>query len=379
MSAPPEALALTPLDGLHRRIGARMGGFAGYDMPIQYPLGLKAEHLHTRNACGIFDVSHMGQVRVTALDGSWATLNTALAKVLALDFQEWPEDKQKYSFILNQQGGIEDDLMALKCADEIRLVLNAGNKTKDLQLLRQYCPELQFELLERALIAVQGPAAQNVMQALDTSAASMTFMTGKTLKLFGADCLATRSGYTGEDGWEISLPAERAQDIVEQLLSNPLCQLVGLGARDTLRLEAGLPLHGNDVLPTTTPIEASLGWAIPKMRREGGAQAGGFVGSAAVLAHFSAPPKRKLVGLRADSAIPVRAHAPVLNAAGTPVGEVTSGTVSPSLGCPIMLAYVDTDAIQAAQAGGTLAAQVRQQTPPLTLVKLPFVEKRYKR
>jgi aminomethyltransferase len=372
MSNPTAALHLTALDALHRAHGARMGAFAGYDMPIQYPAGLKAEHMHTRNACGLFDVSHMGQVRVTAKDEQWETLNSSLEKVLALDFADWPLGKQKYSFLLNAQGGIEDDLMALKCADEIRLVLNAGNKQRDLALLQAACPQLNFETIDHVLLAVQGPQAEEVMAALDPAARDLRFMTGGALTLLGANCLATRSGYTGEDGYEISIPGAAATTIVEHLLHDERCMLVGLGARDTLRLEAGLPLHGSDIGPSITPVEATLAWAIPKSRRAGGTSAAGFTGAPIVLEQLSSGAKRKLVGLISDNAIPIRAH----TAQGKVVGEVTSGTISPSLNKPIMLAYVDRDALDKGEA---LRAQVRQQTPSVQVTKLPFVEKRYKR
>jgi aminomethyltransferase len=376
MSEPTSPLQLTALDTLHRARGARMGAFAGYDMPIQYPAGLKAEHMHTRSACGLFDVSHMGQVRVTAHDGQWATLNAALEKVLAVDFADWPLGKQKYSFLLNSQGGIEDDLMALKCADEIRLVLNAGNKQHDLVLLQAACPQLSFETIDNVLLAVQGPEAETMIAALDPNARDLRFMTGGVLNLLGAQCLATRSGYTGEDGYEISIPGAAATAIVEHLLEDQRCMLIGLGARDTLRLEAGLPLHGNDISPSTTPVEASLAWAIPKARRTGASHAGGFPGEAIVLEQLSNGAKRKLVGLISDNSIPIRAHTPILDAHGNIVGEVTSGTISPSLNKPIMLAYVDRAALDKAE---PLRAQVRQQTPSVQVTKLPFVEKRYKR
>jgi aminomethyltransferase len=376
MSDQSSVLQLTALDALHRAHGARMGAFAGYDMPIQYPAGLKAEHAHTRSACGLFDVSHMGQVRVTAKDGQWATLNAALAKVLALDFADWPIGKQKYSFLLNNDGGIEDDLMALKCADEIRLVLNAGNKQHDLQLLQAACPQLQFDINDNVLLAVQGPDAEAIISALDPAARELRFMTGSQLQLLGAACLATRSGYTGEDGYEISIPAHAALAIVEHLLLDKRCMLIGLGARDTLRLEAGLPLHGNDIGPSTTPVEAALAWAIPKTRRTGGAQEGGFIGAQKVLEQLTTGAKRKLVGLSSENSIPIRAHTPIVDAQGSVVGEVTSGTISPSLNKPVMLAYVNRDALDS---DTPLRAQVRQQTPAVHVTRLPFVEKRYKR
>lgn len=259
----PSPLLLTPLDSLHRELRARMGGFAGYDMPIQYPAGLKAEHLHCRSQAGLFDVSHMGQIRVTGPRES-------LESVFPIDAHDWPIGKQKYSFLLNDTGGIEDDLMAVRLKDEVRLVVNAGNKFKDIEWFKALAPSLKFEWIDAALIALQGPAAQAVLETFDPSAANMIFMTGSHLSIAGADCYATRSGYTGEDGYEISVPSADAIRICKLLLADARVQPVGLGARDTLRLEAGLPLHGNDIDPSKSPIEANLGWAIPKVRREGG-------------------------------------------------------------------------------------------------------------
>ena len=386
----PATLAHTPLDGLHRELGARMGAFAGYDMPIQYPAGLKAEHLHTRAQCGLFDVSHMGQIRVSSADPSESddleSIGASLARALPLDFVDWAPGRQKYSFLLNDAGGVDDDLMIVRTDSglpEYRLVVNASNKQADLQRLRRLCPELSFTLLPDALLALQGPQAEAVLAAFDPHAAEMAFMTGAELSIDGVPCFATRSGYTGEDGWEISVPAEDAIRVARALLADARVAPAGLGARDTLRLEAGLPLHGNDIGPDTTPVEASLGWAIPKSRRTGGAYAGGFPGAAAVLAQFDPAhaPSRKLVGLTTSANVPIRAGAEILNAeTGQVVGRVTSGTVSPTLSRPIMLAYLERAAVESV-AGGTasLAAAVRQLRPPVEITALPFVAKRYKR
>jgi aminomethyltransferase len=365
-----------PLAALHRELGARFGPFAGYEMPIQYPAGLKAEHLATRERAGLFDVSHMGQLRLRPRDGNPGTLARALEAALPVDFDGWPLGLQKYSLLLNDQGGIEDDLMLVNLGDEVRMVVNAGNRDADLARLVAACPELSIEWVDAALVALQGPAAEAVLAALDPSAAAMTFMQARELSLDGASCFATRSGYTGEDGYEISLPLEAAERIVRRLLADDRVAPVGLGARDTLRLEAGLPLHGNDITPATTPIEAGLAFAIPKSRRAGGAKAGGFPGAAILLAQLADGPVRRLVGLVSNDTIPVRAHAPVLDESGASVGEVTSGTVSPSLGRPVMLAYVATEAIAS---GRPLRASVRDKRPVVTVTPLPFVPKRYKR
>lgn len=376
-----EPLKHVPLDALHRELGAKMGAFAGYDMPIQYPAGLKAEHLHTRSQAGLFDVSHMGQVRVTGPD-----LHRALEAALPVDFDGWPVGLQKYSYLLNERGGIEDDLMLVNCGSEVRIVVNAGNRDGDFTLLQRLCPGLQFEWVDAALVALQGPAAEAVLARLDPKARAMTFMQSATLELLGLKCFATRSGYTGEDGYEISLPLDgggaSAQAVARALLADPAVAPIGLGARDTLRLEAGLPLHGNDIGPDTTPVQATLTFAIPKSRRAGGAKAGGFPGAGVILRELEQGPTRKLVGLISDDPVPIRSHAAIVDAADQPAGEVTSGTVSPSLGKPVMLAYLTAALVpkpaDRAQAPA-LRAVVRDKRPIVRLTALPFVPKRYKR
>lgn len=361
-----------PLEALHRELGAKFGPFAGYQMPIQYPAGLKAEHLHTRAHAGLFDVSHMGQLRITAADSD--TLIRGMQAALPVDFSNWPADVQRYSVLLNDAGGIEDDLMLVwrpGARAEVRMVVNAGNRDADLALLKRLAPDLHFEWVDAALIALQGPDAEAVLAALDPSAADLTFMQAADLRLCGATCFTTRSGYTGEDGYEISIPATHADTVVRAMLADTRVQPVGLGARDTLRLEAGLPLHGNDISPSVTPVEAGLSFAIAQSRRQG---PGGFPGAAVLQAQLAQGTARKLVGLISREAVPIRAHAPIVDAEGRTVGEVTSGTVSPSLGHPVMLAMVAREAL-----GGPLSAVVRERRLPLEVVKLPFVPKRYKR
>ena len=270
-----EALKHVALDGLHRELGARMGGFAGYDMPIQYS-GLKAEHLATRASCGLFDVSHMGQLLVRPRDGRIETLHAQLEACLPLDFSDWPEGAQRYSLLLNERGGIEDDLMLVNLGSEVRIIVNAGNRDHDFHLLTTRCPELEFTWIDAALIALQGPQAEAVLAALDPRARSPRFMESVSLELLGVPCFATRSGYTGEDGYEISIPTAEAEPLVRHLLADPRVTPAGLGARDTLRLEAGLPLHGSDIGPDTTPVEAVLGFAIAKSRRVDGARFAAF-------------------------------------------------------------------------------------------------------
>ena len=373
-----DTLRKVPLDSLHRELGAKMGGFAGYDMPIQYPDGLKAEHLHTRERAGLFDVSHMGQIRITPRDGRETTLHRELEAALPLDFEGWPPGLQKYSLLLNEAGGIEDDLMLVNLGAEVRMVVNAGNRDRDLAELVRRCPGLAFDWVDAALVALQGPSAEQVLAKLDPAAAPMLFMQARTLTLLGAPCFATRSGYTGEDGYEISLPLSHAEKIVRRLLADSDVHPVGLGARDTLRLEAGLPLHGSDIGPQTTPVEAGLPFAIPKSRRTGGAKAGGFPGAHEILRQFVDGPARRLVGLVSYDPVPVRAHAKIVDARDVEVGEVTSGTVSPTLNRPVMLAYLDAGALRES-ADGSFRAVVRDKRPAVHVTPLPFVAKRYKR
>ncbi|MEY3981920.1 MAG: Aminomethyltransferase [Pseudomonadota bacterium] len=393
-----------PLERLHTELGAKFGPFAGYNMPIQYPMGLKGEHLHTRTHAGLFDVSHMGQLRITcANDPNGAQLRRALEAALPCDFDGWPNDTQRYSVLLNDQGGIEDDLMLVwrdgssvakgssgGLADlpagtpEVRMVVNAGNRDADLALLKKLAPGLTFEWVDAALIALQGPAAEAVLAKLDPSAANMVFMQARDLMLCGVPCFTTRTGYTGEDGYEISIPASHADRIVRDMMNDDRAKPIGLGARDTLRLEAGLPLHGNDISPTISPIEAGLPFAIaasrrlPKTNADGTkttpTKTGGFPGAQTVLKHLNDGAPRKLIGLISKEPVPIRSHAKVVTANGQEVGEVTSGTVSPSLGHPVMLALVNANAV-----GEPLFAIVRDKQLKVEAVKLPFVPKRYKR
>ncbi len=387
-----------PLASLHQELGAKFGPFAGYQMPIQYPAGLKAEHLHTRSHAGLFDVSHMGQLRITAPnDASGATLKKSLERALPCDFDGWTSDTQRYSLLLNQEGGINDDLMLVwREADvsqerptaEVRMVVNAGNRDVDLAQLKALCPDLQFDWVDAALIALQGPDAESVLAGLDPKAADMVFMEAADLTLCGATCFTTRSGYTGEDGYEISIPAAIAEEVTRALLADARVNPVGLGARDTLRLEAGLPLHGQDISPTISPIEAGLGFGIAPSRRPAKSSSdsgtageqvvspklGGFPGARPILEQIRQGSPRKLIGLISKEPVPIRPHAVIVDAKGDPVGEVTSGTVSPSLGYPIMLALVQSQAVDL-----PLFARVRDKTLAVERTRLPFVPKRYKR
>ena len=351
----------TPLHALHLGRGARMVAFAGYEMPLQYAEGLKAEHLWTRANAGLFDVSHMGQLRARG-----PRLHDALERALPVDFSDWRDGLQKYSLLLNDRGGIEDDLMVTSLDGEVAIVVNASGRERDLARLKSLCPELEFSMLEHALIALQGPRAAEVLGA----AAELKFMHAGAVTLAGAQCRVTRSGYTGEDGFEISVPATHAMALAGTLLAHPAVRPVGLGARDTLRLEAALPLCGQDMDADTSPREAGLAWSIARARRAGGAKAGGFPGAA-----FVDRARKRFVGLLGSGPVPVRGGAPLVDRSGASVGKVTSGTVSPTLGKPVMLAYVDAGVADDA----VLSAVVRDKPQAVGIAPLPFVPKRYKR
>ncbi|HNO62267.1 MAG TPA: glycine cleavage system aminomethyltransferase GcvT [Plasticicumulans sp.] len=373
MSAVETGLARTPLHDLHLELGARMVPFAGYSMPVQYPAGVLKEHQHTRSAAGLFDVSHMGQVR---LDGAQAA--AALETLVPVDVLGLPAGRQRYAVFTNDAGGILDDLMIVNAGDHLFLVVNAACKAQDLAHLRARLePAVTVtELADRALLALQGPAAAEVFLRLAPAAAGMKFMDFRTLEVAGIPCFASRSGYTGEDGFEISVPAARAVELARALLAEPEVAPIGLGARDSLRLEAGLCLYGHELDPTTTPIEAAIGWAIQKVRRTGGARAGGFPGADTILAQFDAGTARLRVGLAGSTRAPVREGAPLLDAGGREVGCVTSGSFGPSAGQPVAMAYVET---ASAAPGTELSALVRGRPVPMTVTTMPFVPQRYHR
>ncbi|WP_347278504.1 glycine cleavage system aminomethyltransferase GcvT [Plasticicumulans sp.] len=373
MSAVETGLARTPLHDLHLELGARMVPFAGYSMPVQYPAGVLKEHQHTRSAAGLFDVSHMGQVR---LDGAQAA--AALETLVPVDVLGLPAGRQRYAVFTNDAGGILDDLMIVNAGDHLFLVVNAACKAQDLAHLRARLePAVTVtELADRALLALQGPAAAEVFLRLAPAAAGMKFMDFRTLEVAGIPGFASRSGYTGEDGFEISVPAARAVELARALLAEPEVAPIGLGARDSLRLEAGLCLYGHELDPTTTPIEAAIGWAIQKVRRTGGARAGGFPGADTILAQFDAGTARLRAGLAGSTRAPVREGAPLLDAGGREVGCVTSGSFGPSAGQPVAMAYVET---ASAAPGTELSALVRGRPVPMTVTTMPFVPQRYHR
>ena len=377
MSAPTTApLLTTPLNALHLELGARMVPFAGYSMPVQYPAGLMAEHLHTRAQAGLFDVSHMGQLRLIGPDAA-----AAFETLMPVDVIDLPVGKQRYGLLLNEAGGIIDDLMFLRVGpDEIFVIVNGACKVGDIAHIQaqigQRCQVVP--LPDQALLALQGPQAAAVLARLAPGAAQLVFMTGARLAIAGADCLVTRSGYTGEDGFEISVPAAQAEALARTLLAQPEVQPIGLGARNSLRLEAGLCLYGNDLDVTTTPVEAGLNWAMQKVRRSGGARAGGFIGADVVLAQLDNPASltRQRVALIAQERVPVREPAVLENLDGQHIGHVTSGLLSPTLNQPIALAYVQPDY---AALGTELFAIVRGKPVPMVVAPTPFVPTRYYR
>jgi aminomethyltransferase len=368
-------LLTTPLNALHLELGARMVPFAGYSMPVQYPAGLVAEHHHTRTAAGLFDVSHMGQLRLAGPDAAAAFESIMPVDVIGLGLH-----KQRYGLLLNDEGGIIDDLMFVNRGEDIFVIVNGACKHGDLAHIQariggRCTIEPQFD---RALLALQGPQAVNALVRLLPGVDKLVFMTGMAAAWEGADLYVTRSGYTGEDGFEISLPASAAEAFARALLAQPEVKPIGLGARNSLRLEAGLCLYGNDIDTTTTPVEASLNWAMQKVRRTGGARAGGFPGADKVLAQLdgSQPARRLRVGLVALERVPVREHVELHNDAGQKIGEVTSGLLAPSADQPIALAYVQAEY---AAVGTRLNAMVRGKAVPMAVSALPFVPNRYHR
>ncbi|EGU36107.1 glycine cleavage system protein T2 [Vibrio sp. N418] len=367
-----EVLLTTPLHDLHLEAGAKMVPFAGYDMPVQYKLGVKKEHLHTREQAGLFDVSHMGQLRLKGVDAA-AFLET----LVPVDIIDLPVGNQRYAFFTNAQGGIMDDLMVANLGDHLFVVVNAACKTQDITHLQDHLPQgVELEVIEdRALLALQGPKAVNVLQRLQPAVAEMIFMDVGQYSLLDVDCIISRSGYTGEDGYEISVPAEHAKALAQALLAEQEVEWIGLGARDSLRLECGLCLYGHDLDETTTPVEASLLWGIQKVRRSGEARAGGFPGADIVLTQIETKQvARKRVGLVGETKAPVREGCELFDADGQRIGNVTSGTAGPTAGKPVSMGYVSADL---ATVGTQVFAEVRGKMLPMTIEKMPFVPQRY--
>lgn len=368
-------LRSTPLLALHQKLGARMVPFAGYAMPVQYPQGLMAEHLHTRKAAGLFDVSHMGQLLLRGPDAA-----AALESLMPVDVMDLGQHKQRYGLLLNEQGGILDDLMFVNRGEDLFLIVNGACKEADIAHIQSRIANRceVIPLPERALLALQGPQAAAALSRLIPGVAQLVFMTGNHFDWQGHALYITRSGYTGEDGFEISLPGEAATAFAEALLAQPEVAPIGLGARNSLRLEAGLCLYGNDIDTSTTPVEAALNWAMQKVRRSGGERAGGFPGAAIVLEQLQNPQslRRKRVGLIALERIPVREPAVLENMDGQHIGHITSGLLSPTLNQPVALAYVEPDY---AAIDTEIFAMVRGKPVPMKVVATPFVPTRYYR
>lgn len=368
-------LLKTPLHALHLELGAKMVPFAGYEMPVSYPAGIVAEHKHCRESAALFDVSHMGQLRLLGDDAA-----KALESLVPVDVVDLAVGRQRYGFFTNASGGILDDLMIARRriggVDEIFIIVNAACKSADIKHLVTHIGHRCSvqPLPDQALLAVQGPKAVAALLRLNPDVTQLTFMTGASLSLAGATCFVTRSGYTGEDGFEISVPAAQAAALARALLALPEVRPAGLGARDTLRLEAGLCLYGHDISETTTPVEAGLTWAMQKVRRAGGARAGGYPGAAAIEAQLASGVSLKRVGLVGLERVPVREGAPIVDAEGHKLGHVTSGTLSPTVNQPIAMAYL---AANHALPHHEVFAEVRGKRQPMRVSALPFTPHRY--
>lgn len=372
--ASAESLKRTPLYGLHLARGAKMVPFAGYEMPVQYPSGVKNEHIHTRNKAGAFDVSHMGQLTLSG-DGA----DYFLESLVPVDIAGLATGRQRYALFTNEAGGILDDLMVTRYDDCLYLVVNAACKAQDIQHIQSRLPEgVRLDILDnRALIAIQGPMAAEVMAGIVPEVADMVFMDSRQLPIDGTPCFISRSGYTGEDGFEISIPEKEAERITRLLLDHPEVELIGLGARDSLRLESGLCLYGHDIDVNTSPIEASLMWAISKNRRHGGERAGGFPGAEKILQQIETRQvAARRIGLIGTTRAPVREGAELVDDLDQPIGRVTSGTFGPTVEAPVAMALVNADY---ATLGTEVHALVRGKRLPMTVSKMPFIEQRYHR
>ncbi|WP_300548398.1 glycine cleavage system aminomethyltransferase GcvT [Roseovarius sp.] len=371
-------LLTTPLNAMHRELGAKMVPFAGYDMPVQYPAGVMKEHLHCRASAGLFDVSHMGQVIVRAPDG-YAEAAKAMEALVPVDLVGLGEMRQRYGFFTNEQGGILDDLMLANRGDHMFVVVNAACKTGDIAHMRAGLPGCEVEeITDRALLALQGPAAEAVLEAMVPGVAAMQFMDlGIFASEFG-ELWISRSGYTGEDGYEVSVTEDQAEALARALLAQDAVEPIGLGARDSLRLEAGLCLYGHDIDETTSPVEASLIWAIQKARRAGGAREGGFPGADRILDEIANGAARARVGLRPEGRAPMREGTPLFEAAegGAPVGQVTSGAFGPTIQAPMSMGYLPKPL---ATEGTVIYGEVRGKRMPVRVAKLPFTPANFKR
>lgn len=367
------SLQRTPLYKLHQELGAKLVPFAGYEMPVQYPLGIKKEHLHTREKAGLFDVSHMGQVLLKGANAA-----KALETLVPVDIVDLPQMQQRYALFTNEQGGVMDDLMVTNAGDTLFLVVNAACKEQDIAHLQNHLADkCDIEVMSNhALLALQGPKAAEVLAKLAPESSEMVFMTAKNLVINGIACFVTRSGYTGEDGFEISVGNSDADKLARILLADEAVEAIGLGARDSLRLEAGLCLYGNDLDNDITPVEASLLWALSKSRRAEGTRPGGYIGAETIMAQMQNGVERKRVGLKPQGKMPVRDGAEIVDEKDNVIGVVTSGGFGVSLNSPVAMGYVP---IQLAKDGTILQAVVRNKKVPLEVVKLPFVKQNYYR
>ena len=374
------ALKRVPLHDLHVARGGKIVPFAGYEMPVQYAAGVLKEHLHTRASAGLFDVSHMGQIVLRPKSGNVKDAARALERLVPQDIVAVAPGRQRYAQFTNDSGGILDDLMVANFGDHLFLVVNAACKTEDEEHLRKHLSDICTiePLTDRALIALQGPKAAEVLAKHAPTAAAMKFMDAGPHKVLGIDCFVSRSGYTGEDGFEISIPAKDAERLAKALLADSAVLPIGLGARDSLRLEAGLCLYGHDIDTTTTPVEGALEWSVQKSRRTGGARAGGFPGADFILKQFDNGASRRRVGLRAEGRAPVREGAALYasETSADTIGTVTSGGFGPTLNAPVAMGYLPASL---STEGTIVFADVRGQRLPLRVSAMPFVPNGYKR
>jgi len=373
-----ESLRQTPLTALNAELGGKMVGFAGYEMPVQFPLGVMKEHLHTRARAGLFDVSHMGQVIVRHADG-YSGAAAAMETLVPVNLLGLGDKRQRYGFFTNDAGGIMDDLMIAHRGDEMFVVVNAACKADDIAHMRAGLEGCEIEeITDRALLALQGPAAEAVLEPIAPGCDIMKFM---DVGLFSSDygvLWISRSGYTGEDGYEISVHATHAEALARALLAHDDVEPIGLGARDSLRLEAGLCLYGNDIDIATSPVEAALTWAIQKVRRTGGERAGGFPGAARILHELDNGATRKRVGLRPDGRAPMREGTELFAEAegGEAIGHITSGAFGPTIQGPMSMGYVSIDM---AASGTRIFGEVRGKRHPVQVADMPFTPATFKR
>ena len=373
-----QALKRTPLYELHSELGAKLTEFAGYEMPVQYSLGILGEHQHTRTKAGLFDVSHMGQIILRG--SSYQETALAFERAIPMDVLGLKVGRQRYGFLTTDGGGILDDLMFSNRKDHIFVVLNAACKDSDIVHLKTLLePEISIEVIEnRALIALQGPASETVLSEFNSQISAMKFMDVETLSIAGAECWISRSGYTGEDGFEISIPSSAAEAITRSILSKQEVEFVGLGARDSLRLEAGLCLYGHDIDEETTPVEASLTWAIQKARRTNGERAKGFLGDEIITQQLDMGTYRKRVGFLPQTRAPMREGVEIYETESSKevIGKITSGGYGPTVGHPVAMGYINSEYVDS---NDNLFGELRGKRVPVKIAKLPFVPLNFKR